>query len=96
MVKSADNGSVSVAPFLKKCYDMVDDDSTDSIISWGQNNDSFVVWDRTQFCVQLLPKYFKHSNFSSFVRQLNIYVSSTHPHLPFSSLIAQLGSLLFF
>ncbi|GKV50524.1 hypothetical protein SLEP1_g57227 [Rubroshorea leprosula] len=51
MVKSADNGSVSVAPFLKKCYDMVDDDSTDSIISWGQNIDSFVVWDPTQFCV---------------------------------------------
>ncbi|GLT87596.1 hypothetical protein SLE2022_056750 [Rubroshorea leprosula] len=77
MVKSADNGSVSVAPFLKKCYDMADDDSTDSIISWGQNIDSFVVWDRTQFCIQLLPKYFKHSNFSSFVRQLNIYVSRT-------------------
>lgn len=75
MVKSNDNGSNSVAPFLNKCYEMVDDESTDSIISWGQSNDSFIIWDVTEFSVQLLPKYFKHSNFSSFIRQLNIYVS---------------------
>ena len=77
MVKSGDDGSLSsLAPFLKKCYEMVDDDSTNSIISWGQNNDSFIIWDVTQFSIQLLPKYFKHSNSSSFIRQLNIYVSS--------------------
>lgn len=73
MVKSNDNGSNSVAPFLNKCYEMVDDESTDSIISWGQSNESFIIWDVTEFSVQLLPKYFKHSNFSSFIRQLNIY-----------------------
>ncbi|XVE85595.1 hypothetical protein DITRI_Ditri17bG0103000 [Diplodiscus trichospermus] len=73
MVKPSENGSQSVAPFLKKCYEMVDDEATDSIISWGQNNDSFVIWDMTEFSVHLLPKYFKHSNFSSFIRQLNIY-----------------------
>ncbi|KAJ7954375.1 Heat shock transcription factor [Quillaja saponaria] len=73
--KSAENGSASasVPPFLKKCYQMVDDESTDSVISWSQNNDSFVIWDMTQFSVGLLPKYFKHNNFSSFIRQLNIY-----------------------
>ncbi|KAG5240514.1 Heat shock factor protein [Salix suchowensis] len=70
MVKSSDSG---VAPFLKKCYEMVDDESTNSIISWSQTNDSFVIWDLTEFSVHLLPKYFKHSNSSSFVRQLNIY-----------------------
>lgn len=77
-MKSADGGggSSSVAPFLKKCYDMVDDSSTDSIISWSKSGDnSFVISDTTLFSVQLLPKYFKHSNLSSFVRQLNIYVS---------------------
>jgi len=72
MVKSSESG---VAPFLKKCYEMVDDESTNSIISWSQTNDSFVIWDMTEFSVHLLPKYFKHSNSSSFVRQLNIYVS---------------------
>ncbi|KAL9389703.1 hypothetical protein Peur_018308 [Populus x canadensis] len=70
MVKSSESG---VAPFLKKCYEMVDDESTNSIISWSQTNDSFVIWDMTEFSVHLLPRYFKHSNSSSFVRQLNIY-----------------------
>ncbi|KAF8082527.1 hypothetical protein N665_0821s0003 [Sinapis alba] len=73
MVKSSD-GVSSVAPFLMKCYEMVDDSSTDSIISWSANGDnSFVISDTNVFSAQLLPKYFKHSNLSSFVHQLNIY-----------------------
>ncbi|PRQ41036.1 putative transcription factor HSF-type-DNA-binding family [Rosa chinensis] len=63
----------SVPPFLRKCYEMVDDEETDSIISWSESNDSFVIRDVTQFSVLMLPKNFKHSNFSSFMRQLNIY-----------------------
>lgn len=60
-------------PFLVKTYDMVDDSSTDKIVSWSPTNNSFVVWDPPEFARDLLPKYFKHNNFSSFVRQLNTY-----------------------
>lgn len=85
----------SVAPFLKKCYEMVDDQATDSIISWSDNDDCFIIWDMTQFSVELLPKYFKHNNFSSFMRQLNIYVS-----FPFAScsfiVVPCLSSFFFF
>ncbi|MBA0718141.1 hypothetical protein Golax_005903 [Gossypium laxum] len=73
MVKPNETGCQSIAPFLRKCYEMVDDEATNSIISWTQTNDSFVIWDMTEFSVRLLPQYFKHSNFSSFIRQLNIY-----------------------
>ncbi|CAJ1967042.1 unnamed protein product [Sphenostylis stenocarpa] len=60
-------------PFLTKTYEIVDDVSTDEIVSWSRGNNSFVVWDPQAFSITLLPRYFKHNNFSSFVRQLNTY-----------------------
>ena len=71
---SASGGGGGPAPFLIKTYDMVDDSSTDEIVSWSSNKKSFVVWNPPEFARVLLPTYFKHNNFSSFIRQLNTYV----------------------
>ncbi|KAG8065837.1 hypothetical protein GUJ93_ZPchr0004g39386 [Zizania palustris] len=60
-------------PFLTKTYAMVEDPSTDDTISWNDSGTAFVVLRPAEFARDLLPKHFKHSNFSSFVRQLNTY-----------------------
>ncbi|KAK1562656.1 hypothetical protein Q3G72_015412 [Acer saccharum] len=62
-----------VPPFLSKTFDLIDDQSLDPIISWGSTGQSFVVWDPLEFARLILPRNFKHNNFSSFVRQLNTY-----------------------
>ena len=59
--------------FLKKAYKIVDDHSEDNIISWTNEGNAFVITDPNTFTESILPKFFKHKNFSSFVRQLNMY-----------------------
>ncbi|TXG50963.1 hypothetical protein EZV62_023487 [Acer yangbiense] len=60
-------------PFLTKTFQLVDDPSVDDMISWNEDGSTFIVWRPAEFARDLLPKYFKHNNFSSFVRQLNTY-----------------------
>jgi predicted site-specific integrase-resolvase len=51
---------------------MIDKCDSD-IASWSPAGDNFVVKDVEKFAGTVLPQYFKHSNFSSFARQLNFY-----------------------
>ena len=64
----------SPPPFLLKTYMLVEDPETDPVVSWNANGTAFVVWQPAEFARDILPTLFKHSNFSSFVRQLNTYV----------------------
>jgi heat shock transcription factor 2 len=58
--------------FLRKTYHMIDT-CDDSICSWCEEGTSFVVKNPDTFESVIIPQFFKHSKFSSFVRQLNFY-----------------------
>ncbi|XP_022754078.1 heat stress transcription factor B-4-like [Durio zibethinus] len=73
LVFSVESQKAVPAPFLTKTYQLVDDPLTDHIVSWGEYDTSFVVWTPPEFARDLLPNYFKHNNFYSFVKQLNTY-----------------------
>ncbi|KAL5772442.1 hypothetical protein ACOSQ2_012366 [Xanthoceras sorbifolium] len=74
------------APFLSKTFDLLEEGDHDhggsnddhetgkkKIVSWNAEGTGFVVWSPAEFSELMLPKYFKHNNFSSFIRQLNTY-----------------------
>ncbi|XP_029588546.1 heat shock factor protein 1 isoform X4 [Salmo trutta] len=63
----------NVPAFLTKLWTLIEDPDTDPLICWSPNGNSFHVFDQGQFSKEVLPKYFKHNNMTSFVRQLNMY-----------------------
>ncbi|KAK4247088.1 HSF-type DNA-binding-domain-containing protein [Corynascus novoguineensis] len=58
--------------FIHKLWSMLEDQKIQHLISWTANADSFVIQPSAEFS-KVLAQYFKHTNISSFVRQLNMY-----------------------
>ena len=68
----------NVPQFLTKLWNMVDSPqeisvNSESLISWNNEGNGFVISDPNKLSLAVLPFYFKHSNLASFVRQLNMY-----------------------
>ncbi|KAF2152621.1 response regulator [Myriangium duriaei CBS 260.36] len=66
-------GANNSSDFVRKLYKMLENPQDESVVRWGNEGDSFVVLENEKFTKHILPKHFKHSNFASFVRQLNKY-----------------------
>ncbi|UJR36288.1 hypothetical protein I4U23_029017 [Adineta vaga] len=63
----------TITAFLAKLWALVNDSSCDDLIAWDPSGGSFHVYDQSRFSREILPRYFKHNNFASFIRQLNMY-----------------------
>ncbi|KAK9704131.1 Flocculation suppression protein [Basidiobolus ranarum] len=72
--KEDPNSSVKTqTAFVGKLYTMVEDPCIQTLISWSKTGTTFLVHEPTEFSKKVLPIYFKHNNWQSFVRQLNMY-----------------------
>jgi len=69
-----------VAGFVTKLYSMVDS-SPSNLISWSSKGKSFIVTCPETFSRTVLPTFYRHNNFASFVRQLNGYGFHKVPHI---------------
>ncbi|KNC99189.1 uncharacterized protein SPPG_05445 [Spizellomyces punctatus DAOM BR117] len=64
---------VQKTTFIQKLYKILEDEDYQQLIRWSSLGTSFLVMDSAEFSRNVLPKVFKHNNYTSFVRQLNLY-----------------------
>jgi hypothetical protein len=73
MTKSETGRARPVSQFLTKTWDLCSNGAHDEIVGWSRCGTSFEIRNVYRFAEHVLPAYFKHSNHSTFVRQLNMY-----------------------
>jgi hypothetical protein len=59
--------------FLLKLHDILSNGIYNKIIHWDIDGKRVIIRDVVNLCNLILPKFYKHHNYSSFVRQLNMY-----------------------
>ncbi|OAP61553.1 hypothetical protein AYL99_03756 [Fonsecaea erecta] len=62
-----------IPPFVQKLNSFLEDGRNTDLIRWSDDGNSFIVLDEDEFAKTLIPELFKHNNYASFVRQLNMY-----------------------
>ncbi|KAF2654757.1 hypothetical protein K491DRAFT_600204 [Lophiostoma macrostomum CBS 122681] len=71
--KDAQAKRKQIPPFVQKLSSFLDDNKNTNLIRWSDDGNSFTVLDEDEFARTLIPELFKHNNYASFVRQLNMY-----------------------
>ena len=75
-----ENSNKKPSTFLLKLYQILEvklsfyrkNREYDNIVKWSETGNSFIVKNLNEFTEKVIPKHFKHSNFSSFVRQVRL------------------------
>ena len=74
---SKKHGENGIPQFLIKTYRMLENCTENpfdkELLCWSKHGNSFVIKEPELFARDIIPRYFSHNNFQSFVRQLNFY-----------------------
>lgn len=71
--RTASAGPSKRPVFVLKLWNILNDPKNHEYIQWTPDGQNFTIMSKENFENIVLPKYFKHKNYSSFVRQLNMY-----------------------
>ncbi|KAM3140934.1 hypothetical protein pb186bvf_006945 [Paramecium bursaria] len=64
--------------FIQKTHEMLKNCSNRRTIQWIEQGDKFCIMNIKLFIRDILPKFFAHSNYASFLRSLNMYGFSSY------------------
>ncbi|KAG6968137.1 hypothetical protein JG688_00005955 [Phytophthora aleatoria] len=70
---NAEGKHMMLPAFLSKTYEIFSMPEFSHVCGWNANGDTIIVSQLEAFVAMVLPRFFKHRNFPSFVRQLNLY-----------------------
>ena len=59
--------------FYTQLYTILNDTEYSECIKWSEDGSSIIILNKNALTEKVFPNFFKHHNYSSFVRQLNLY-----------------------
>ena len=68
-----------VAPFVQQLFKMV---NSNTLIQWSEDGLVIEVPDPARFAAEICPLYFRHKNWNSFARMMNMYQFAKLPNEP--------------
>ncbi|KAL7417902.1 HSF-type DNA-binding-domain-containing protein [Mrakia frigida] len=59
--------------FISKLWHLLSHPEYARYLKWSKDGQAFILTNSNEFAIKVLPRFFRHSNVASFVRQLNLY-----------------------
>lgn len=73
LTSDSNTSKASNYKFVQKLIEILSNNSLKKIVKWSEDGNNIEILNQREFTDKVLPLYFKHNNYSNFIRQLNMY-----------------------